>query len=42
MFRYIFIIFLLYMFLKFQIDTIKNKKYTPNPEYIKIINEYKM
>ena len=42
MFRYIFIVFLLYMFLNFQIDKIKNKKYTPNTHYIKIINEYKM
>ncbi len=42
MFEYIFFVFLLYMFLKFQIDKIKNKTYTPNNDYMKIINEYKM
>jgi hypothetical protein len=42
MFNYIVILFLLYMFLKFQIDKIQNKKYKPNLDYIKLINEYKM
>jgi hypothetical protein len=42
MFRYIFILFLLYMFLKFQIDKIQNKKYTSNNDYIDLINKYKM
>ena len=42
MFKYICIIFLLYMFLNFQIDKIQNKKYKSNLDYINLINEYKM
>jgi hypothetical protein len=42
MFNYIVILFLLYMFLKFQIDKIQNKMYKPNLDYINLINEYKM
>jgi len=42
MFNYIVILFLLYMFLKFKIDKIQNKKYTANTDYIELINKYKM
>jgi len=42
MFQYIIIVFLLYMFLKFQIDKVQNKPYKSNIDYIKLANEYKM
>ena len=42
MLEYILFIFLLYMFLKFQINKIKNIKYKSNTEYIELINKYKM
>jgi hypothetical protein len=42
MLKYIFILFLLYMFLKFQIDKIQNKNYKSSNDYINLINEYKM
>jgi hypothetical protein len=41
MFQWIVFIFLLYMFLQFQIDKIKNNP-TSKTDYIKFVEKYKM